>query len=203
MGAETSEMDTTEETVTTDRDGQDTAHDTPTTEMDDEGEGTNKGTKKQHSELDSLRQQLKDANNESASRRHKIAELEKQIKDKERAEMDEAERLKAELADLQEIQKQHEQISPQFERYEAAVKAQVEALKTDLKIPDYIGKLLDGMSPADQLEYLIEHREQLQPEEQKRKPEFNSDKKSSSKTTTKDKEARQEKLKKRMRLHRR
>ena len=203
MPADPSEMDTTEETVTTDRDGQDTANNTPTTEMDDEGEGTNKGTKKQPSELEILRQQLKDANSESATRRHKIAELEKQIKDKERAEMDEVERLKAELSDLQEIQKQHEQISPEFERYQTAVKAQVEALRADLKIPDYIAKLLDEKSPADQLEYLIENREQLQPEEPKRKPEYNSDSKSSTKTKTKDKEARQEKLKKRMRLHRR
>lgn len=206
MGADTSEMDTTEKPVTPDRDGQATADDTTkkSPEMDADGDSETPNKAKTVSELEILRQQLKDANNESATRRHKIAELEQKIKDKERAEMDETERLKAELADLQEVQKKHGELAPQFERYETAVKAQVEALRADLNIPDYIATLLDEKSPADQLEYLIANRDKLAPPDEKRKPEFNSDKKGGGNNkTTKDKEARQQKLKQRMRLHRR
>lgn len=203
MPTPASEMDTDAEPVIQNREGKDTAETTPVTETAHEG-GTNSDKSTQEpGELDILRQQLKEANNESAARRHKIKELEDQIKARERAEMGELERLKAELADLSGADSERNELKVRFEKYEAAVQTQVQALRKDLNIPDHIALLLDEKGPADQLEYLLANRDKLAPEE-KRKPEFNADKKGGgNKQTTKDKEARSEKLKQRMRLHRR
>lgn len=203
MPTPASEMDTDAEPVIQNREGKDTAETTPVTETAHEG-GTNSDKSTQEpGELDILRQQLKEANNESAARRHKIKELEDQIKARERAEMGELERLKAELADLSGADSERNELKVRFEKYEAAVQTQVQALRKDLNIPDHIALLLDEKGLADQLEYLLANRDKLAPEE-KRKPEFNADKKGGgNKQTTKDKEARSEKLKQRMRLHRR
>lgn len=198
-----SEMDDGEETVTNDREGQETGdnHAEPA-EMGDSSSGESQKQKKP-SELEILRQQLKEANSESATRRHRIKELEDQIKAKERAEMDEVERLKAELADLSGADGEREALKAQLATYETAVQAQVDQLRASLNIPDHIGELLEEKSAAEQLQYLVKNQAQLQPEP-KRKPEFDSDKKGkNSGKPSKDKEARREKLAKRMRLNRR
>lgn len=199
MGDSTSEMDTDMDDVTTGRDGQDAS--TPTakdTGMDDKGSGENKG----QTELEKLQAQLQAANDEAATRRHKIAELEKKIKDSERAKMSEDEQLQAELEELRQLKAAHETMRPDYEAMQTAVQAQVDALKESLKLPDHVADLLEGMSAAKQLEYLVKHQKALAPE-QKRKPEFHTDGKTNSTKTPKEKEARNEKLKKRMRLHRR
>jgi len=63
-----------------------------------------------------------------------------------------AEQRAAKLAEL-------EPKAGQVERYERALKAQVDHLRKDL--PDHITALLDKMDPAEQLEYLAANRDKL------------------------------------------
>ncbi len=190
------------ETTATGREGQETEETTPTTETGAEG-GTPQAETKTPDELAALRAQLKTANDESAARRHKIKELEDQITAASRKDMDEVDRLKAELADLKGASQARDELSARIERYETVIQSQVDQLLKELKVPDYITTLLESKTPADKLDYLLANRDKLQPAE-KRKPDFEADRKGSGKQLSdKEKEARQTALRQRMRLRRR
>lgn len=197
--AEMSEMDS--QTAAANRDGSPAA---PTAHTETVPGGSNGDSQIPGDELEALRNQLKQANDESAARRHKIKELEEKITAAERKDMAEVDRLKAELADLQGADKAREELTSRVERYEAVIQIQVDQLLKELKVPEYITTLLEEKSPADKLDYLLANRDKLQPEA-KRKPEFDADKKGGSKTplNDKEKEARENSLRQRMRLRRR
>jgi hypothetical protein len=111
------------------------------------------------------------------------AQLEAAIKerlDRERKKSEEAaakaatEAEQKRLADQQEWQKLAEAraqelaalepVKAQAERYEAALKAQLEALRKPL--PAHILTLLDALDPAAQLEYIAANQEQLVPKQE-------------------------------------
>lgn len=67
--------------------------------------------------------------------------------------------------ELEKYQKKVESLTPRAEkaeRYEAALEKLLEREREGL--PEYIVRLLDRMDPAEQLEYISEHRELLVPE---------------------------------------
>lgn len=141
----------------------------------DKSAATNADTK----ELDDLRAALKQANDEAAQRRHKIKEMEDQIKKSERAGMDETERLKAELADLQGANTERDQLKAKAEALETAVNGQVEALLKELDVPGHIRELIEPMDAAGKLAYLTKNRAAFVKAE-KQKPDIDAGNKGGS-----------------------
>lgn len=131
-------------------------------------------------ELEKLRASLKAANSEAATRRHRIQELEEQIKAKERAGMDETERLKAELADLQAASTERDQLKAKAEALETAVGGQVEALLKELDVPGHIQELIEPMDAAGKLAYLTKNRAAFVKADEKKKPDIDAGNKGGS-----------------------
>ena len=171
--------------------------DVQTTETDDgTNEDENNGDQGSgNDELSKIQQALAAANKESATRRHTIKDLETKLKELERKDMDEKERLTAQLADLQDADTARDALKEQVEALETAVKSQVEALVKDLNVPKHITPLLDSMSPAEQLKYLSDNRKHFT--QTNKKPDIDAGSRGKGSKTKETAEERAKRLKQR------
>lgn len=132
--------------------------DTPETGSEMDTATTPASLEATQAELSRTRDALKKANKEAAERRLRLQEIEDEQKKKERADMDEVERLKAELADAKTAGADVETLNSKVEALETAVADQVSVLFKSLKVPAHIKPLLEKLSPVEQLEYLANNQ---------------------------------------------
>ena len=145
-----------EDEVTTTNDA-----DTAVSEMDDESTAQGDGdlsVEELQQQLAQLRAQLKVVNDESAGRRVQLKKLEEEKRQRELSEMDETERLQAELDDLKTQLADSEMQSEQLAALNSTIQTQVDALLKELNVPKHIVDLLDSMTPANKLDYLNKNR---------------------------------------------
>ena len=177
-----------EDTTTADLDRTDS-------EMDEDGqEGEQPTVEELQAQLAQVQTQLKSVNDESAGRRVQLKKLEEEKRAKELSEMDDTDRLQAELADLKQQLAEREMQADELATLNQTIQAQVETLVKELTVPKYIQDLLEAMTPAKQLDYLNKNRKAFAGK-QKRQPNIDASSKSSSNGSSK--KERREKIRQR------
>lgn len=131
-------------------------------------------------QLAGARDALKAANSEAAKRRIALNAAEKKLVDLQRKDMDEVERLKAELNDAKGAATQQEELQQSLDAMSVILTEQVTAMFADLNVPNHVKKLLEVQPVSDQLQYLIENREEFGKKKKPPKTNINA----SGKTTS-------------------
>ena len=130
-----------------------------------------------------LEKQIADLQAQLKAAQDEAKKLSDADKTRQRESMTEADRLKAELADLQKQAADAEALRTQHETLTKTVKAQADAVRKELDIPTHVAELLDKMTPADQLDYLARNRATLT-KQPPQKPNIDADGKGGGKAKT-------------------
>ena len=126
-----------------------------------------------------LRLELKRVNAESRDRRLKLAEYQKAERVAQEAEMTAADKLTARDQQIETMTTQMKASDDVIKSLTAAIESQLTALKTDLKIPEYVSDAIKDKEPLAQLEYLTANRAAFT--QQPKAPNINAAKKGSGK----------------------